>query len=65
MNFEHPSYVAIVIIKWHRSSIAEKSIVFSLAVMTSVELPLIMIDMWPGIYIYIFILLAKMIQKEK
>jgi hypothetical protein len=27
--------------------------VFSLAVMTSVELPLIIIDMWPGIYIYI------------
>jgi hypothetical protein len=24
MNFEHTSYVAIVTIKWHRSSIAEK-----------------------------------------
>jgi hypothetical protein len=46
MSFVHPSYAAIVIVKWQRSSLMEKkSIVFSVAVTTSVELLLIMISM--------------------
>ena len=52
MNFEHPSYAAIVIVKWQRSSIMEKkSIVFSVAATTSVELLLIVILMGQGISI--------------
>jgi hypothetical protein len=53
MNFEHPNYVAIVILKWQRSSIMGKiSIVFSIAVTTSVELLSIMILMGQGISIW-------------
>jgi len=46
MSFIHPSYAAIVIVKWQRSSLMENMlIVFSVAVTTSVELLLIMISM--------------------
>jgi len=46
MSFIHPSYTAIVIVKWQRSSLMEKKlIVFSIAVTTSVELLLIVISM--------------------
>ena len=46
MSFVHPSYAAIVIVKWQRSSIMEKkSIVFSIAVAMKLELLLIMISM--------------------
>jgi hypothetical protein len=45
MSFVHPSYAAIVIVKWQRSSLMEKkSIVFSIAVTTSVELLLIVMS---------------------
>jgi len=46
MSFIHPSYAAIVIVKWQRSSLMENMlIVFSVAVTTSVELLLIVISM--------------------
>jgi hypothetical protein len=52
MNFVHSSCAAIVIVKWQRSSILEKkSIVFSVAVTTSVELLLIVILMAQGTFI--------------
>jgi hypothetical protein len=52
MSFVHPSYAAIVIVKWQRSSIMEKKlIVFSIAVTTSVELLLIMILTVQGTFI--------------
>ncbi len=52
MSFERPSYVATVTVKWQRSSTMEKkSIVFSVAVTTSVELLLIVILMGQGISI--------------
>ena len=45
MCFVHPSCAVIVIVKWQRSSLMEKkSIVFSVAVTTSVELLSIMIS---------------------
>jgi hypothetical protein len=52
MSFVRPSYAAIVIVKWQRSSIMEKKlIVFSVAVTTSVELLLIEILMAQGTFI--------------
>ncbi len=52
MNFVHPSYAAIVTVKWQKSSIMEKkSIVLSIAVTTSVELLLIMISIVQGTFI--------------
>jgi hypothetical protein len=51
MSFVHPSYAAIAIVKCQRSSMMEKkTIVFSVAVTTSVELPLIVISMAQGTY---------------
>ena len=46
MSFVHPSYAAIAIVKWQRSSVMEKkSIVFSVAVTMSVDLLFIVISM--------------------
>jgi hypothetical protein len=53
MSFIHPSYAAIVIVKWQRLSIMEKkSIVFSIAVTMSVELLLIVILTVQETFIY-------------
>jgi hypothetical protein len=56
MSFIHPSFAAIAIVKWQKSSMIEKkSIVFSVAVTMSVELLLIMISMAQGTFIFYWI----------
>ena len=46
MSFVHPSYAAIIIVKWQRSSLMEKkSIMYSFAVTMSEELLLIVLSM--------------------
>jgi hypothetical protein len=52
MSFIHPSFAAIAIVKWQKSSMIEKkSIVFSVAVTMSVELLLIVISMSQGTFL--------------